>query len=303
MKLYAECIACQINVRMRDVERFVDDEDKRVEIMKHIVEIVNSMLQHCENRYDNSCIPTIIATNLFRYIKKYTGLVDPYKEIKKKTNLETLKIYSEIKQEIKKIYNPKEKLLLAIRLSLIGNALDIGVIGYTPPHVNDIMNLAAKLNVYGDIELIVNILKNAKSFVILMDNCGEAVLDRVLADVLRSLGKKVIAIVKSGAFQNDITIEDVIDAGLHESFDLVIDTGADASSIFLDEVKPEVLSLLNEVDVIIAKGMANYEYISEIVHMLKKPVIYMLIAKCAPIARDLGIPVGGAIVKVDNYKN
>ncbi|MEM1865861.1 MAG: ARMT1-like domain-containing protein [Ignisphaera sp.] len=300
MKLYAECIACQINIRLKDIERLVYNEDKRVEMIKNVVEKVNDRLKKCRDRYDSLCIPTVIATDLFRYIKHTTGLSDPYRELKKKANEEALKIYREIKQIIESIPSPIDRLHIAIKISLIGNTLDTGVAGYTPPDINEIKNLANSLEIYGDIDPVINIFMNANDVAILMDNSGEAVFDKILADVLKDMGKKVIAIVKGGAFQNDITIEDVSDANLHESFDKVIDTGSDASSIFLDEVKPEVIEILNNVDVVVAKGMANYEYITEIESMLKKPVVYMLVAKCRPIARDIGVPLGKAVVKIGN---
>jgi len=35
--------------------------------------------------------------------------------------------------------------------------------------------------------------------------------------------------------------------------------------------------------------MANYEYLSDNVERLKKPTLFLLVAKCEPIARVLGV--------------
>lgn len=300
MKLYAECIACQVRVRYRDLEMLVNDEEKRITIMKSVVEYINKTLSECESRYDPRCNPTVIATNLFRYIKKATGVDDPYRVVKQKANREALKLYEKIRDFIESLRSPRDRLYLALRVSLAGNLIDLGVAEYRAPEVGEILDLVNSLEVYGDIDTSINLLLNAKRIAIILDNSGEAVLDGILAKTLRSEGKHVVAIVKSGAFQNDITINDVDDANLRECFNDIVGTGTDASSIFLEEVKREVLDAVRNVDVVVAKGMANYEYVSSIEAVLGKPVIYTLVAKCNPIARDLGVALGKAVIKVSN---
>jgi len=127
------------------------------------------------------------------------------------------------------------------------------------------------------------------------------VFDRVLADALKPLNKEIIAVVKGGAFQNDITIREARDAGLYESFNEVISTGTDAASIFLDEVSVEVLKLIERSDIIVSKGMANYEYLTDIEHILRKTVLYLLIAKCEPIAIDTQTTKGTALAILRYY--
>jgi len=54
--------------------------------------------------------------------------------------------------------------------------------------------------------------------------------------------------------------------------------------------------LIKECDLIIAKGMAHYEYLTEL--NLNKPIIYMLKAKCKPIAQNLNIQQGSYVIQV-----
>ena len=47
-----------------------------------------------------------------------------------------------------------------------------------------------------------------------------------------------------------------------------------------------------------SKGMANFEYLTEIEEKLGKPLLYLLVAKCRPIAEELLVPQGTPVVKV-----
>lgn len=301
MKLYAECIPCQVQVRYKDVEKIIDDENKRVEVMKKVVEYLNEILSKCSSRYDAQCIPTIISTSLFRLVKKATCVYDPYREEKVVANDEALKIYRKLKEAVFQCGNLRERLLKALKISLVGNLIDFGVAGYSAPDLGKAIELIDSMDLYGDVDKSIEILLKSSRIAVIMDNAGEAVLDRVLADVLRTEGKYVIAIVKGAPFQNDITYSEVDQAGLKESFNDVLSTGVDASSIFIDEVDEDFVKMLKSFDVIVSKGMANYEYITEIESKLNLPIIYVLVAKCRPVARDLGVPLGKAVVKVSQY--
>jgi uncharacterized protein with ATP-grasp and redox domains len=48
---------------------------------------------------------------------------------------------------------------------------------------------------------------------------------------------------------------------------------------------------------VISKGMGNFETLSEIEAQLKGRLIYILRAKCEPVARALGVPKGTLVAK------
>jgi hypothetical protein len=50
-----------------------------------------------------------------------------------------------------------------------------------------------------------------------------------------------------------------------------------------------------KTDIIIAKGLGNYEGLTE-VDLKDKPVYCLLNAKCQPIARDIDVEIGGNVV-------
>jgi len=300
LRLYAECIPCQIQVRYRDISMLINDESKRIEAMKRIVEELNSLLSSCGNRESSICIPTYIATELFRVVKRVSGIEDPYLKLKMEVNRKALNIYREAKEIISRLGRFRDRLLMAIKFSLIGNMLDTGVIDYNPPNIEDLLKKATELNVYGDIYKALELIEDSKNIAMILDNAGEAVLDKLVGEVLKNEDKNVVAIVKGGAFQNDISINDASYAELEKSFTKVVDTGLDASSIFFDYVRKEVLDVIEESDIIISKGMANYEYLTEVEDLIKRPIIYMLVAKCWPVSIHSGVPLGKPAIVIHN---
>jgi len=298
LKLYPQCIVCQINVRYRDLEKIKDlDMQTKMLAMREVLDISRDFLDSCLNGKD-SCIPTELATKLFRYVKHTLRNSDPYFEDKILAHKEALKMYEVAKEVVFSEKKSRAMLYKALQFSLVGNLLDIGVLNYIPPKVEEVMERAQSLKIHGDVDKAIDLLLKSESVIMVLDNAGEAVFDRLVADVLRGIGAKVYAIVKGGAFQNDVTIADAPYAMLNKSFDGVYDTGTDASSIFLYELREEVRSLIESSNVILSKGMANYEYITEIVNILRKPVIYALVAKCLPVSIDSGIPLGEAGIRI-----
>lgn len=286
MKLLSDCIACQVNVRLKDIQKLTSSEEERINLISKILEMLYN-----EINSGNYLMP-IIATKLFRFIKDYFNNPDPYKDEKLKANIEGIKIYERLKNYVADL-KELEKFHFCIKISILGNSIDFGVASYKPPTIEELLNELEKIHV-------VNInqfpIVKGKLILYLLDNCGEAALDKLLAEYLSELGNKVIAVVKSGSFQNDVTIDEINELKLDESFDKVIETGTDAASILIDEISEELKKLIRECNLIIAKGMAHYEYLTEL--NLNKPIIYMLKAKCKPVAQNLNVQQGSYVIKI-----
>ena len=292
VKLSVECIPCVLDVRSREVLMKYGDAWTAVNVM------IELMKEYMELLISGETNVTIIATKLFRKTKQLIDDPDPYRELKHEANRNGLELYYKLRKYIRHLA-PRKRLRLAVRASLIGNSLDLGVSGYEPPSTRELLGLVDSIEVVG--ENNIGLLKDVrgKLVVYLLDNAGEAALDRLLADELRALGAYVIGIVKSGSFQNDITEDEIDELSLKESFDEIIGTGSDASSIFFDEINNKARQVLEEADLIVSKGMAHYEYLSDYETNDKdgKTVLYMLKAKCNPVARNLGVEKGSYVLR------
>jgi uncharacterized protein with ATP-grasp and redox domains len=88
-------------------------------------------------------------------------------------------------------------------------------------------------------------------------------------------------------------MEDAEYVSMTETADRVITTGTDAIGVRLDESPEWFHEVFYEADLIIAKGMANFETLSE--SPAPCPLMYLFRSKCEPVAQVLDVPLHQSI--------
>ena len=128
------------------------------------------------------------------------------------------------------------------------------------------------------------------------DNCGESQFDKLLIREIRSRGKRVVGIVRGKPILNDVSYDDALRIGMDKELDRIVSTGGFAIG-FPEEILDKGLSEeMGRAGVLITKGMANYESLSD--RKLAVPTVFLLRAKCVPVASSLNVPVGTNVVRV-----
>ncbi|MBS7288389.1 MAG: DUF89 family protein, partial [Candidatus Freyarchaeota archaeon] len=122
----------------------------------------------------------------------------------------------------------------------------------------------------------------------LTDNAGEIIFDTVLVRELKNASAEVTVAVKEKPVMNDATMADALEAGMDRVADKLITTGTDTVGLFLQECSQEFLDEYWSADVIVAKGMGNFEFMTEYEHPCD--VYFLLRTKCAPVADCIGVP-------------
>lgn len=235
-----------------------------------------------------------MATILHRSALKILDDPDPYKKKKIRS-----------RQVIKKLM-PQAKLLVdngvqidrfrhTITAAVIGNTLDFGVDGFNvneegfEQEFNRLFHMGLTVD---DSDKMIPLLGDV---VYLADNSGEILLDTLVIEEIKRLGGKVTLVVRGAPILNDATMDDVEIHGLDKMVDTVLTTGSNAIGVCLDEAPRELQDALNRATLIISKGMANYETMSEYDY---KPIAYILRTKCQAVADDLGLDVNILIAKL-----
>ena len=205
------------------------------------------------------------------------------------------KIQKNILDEIAMVI-PEFPLLMAIKIAIAGNVIDFGV-----NEVRNKINIEKELKntlkqdfAFFDYDKLKNSLEETEEVLYLGDNTGEIAFDRILIEELQ---KKVIYVVREKPIINDVTIEDALFCGI-DKIAKVISSGCDALGTILRYCSKEFLNYYTKTKLIISKGQGNYETLSE----EKKPIFFLLKAKCPIIARDLGCGVGDIILKAQSLK-
>ncbi|WP_456416901.1 damage-control phosphatase ARMT1 family protein [Methanocaldococcus sp.] len=289
MKIKPECAICIIRQVVDAVKEITDDEKEQFRLIKNTMEVIKEV-------YGENAVPAWMGTVVHRHLKKISNNEDPYKNLKEKANKIALKYLDKVR-ELCNDNNDLERLRKKVLASIAGNVIDFGAYS-TDIDIEKLIEdtLNDKLKIDNSKELLED-LKNEKikKVLYICDNAGEIIFDRILIEEILKYNKEVVAVVKGKPILNDATLEDAKIANI-DKICRVITTGSDIIGIILEECSEEFLEEFRSADLIIAKGMGNYESLTEYENEIDKPIYYILKAKCKPVAENIGVNVGDNIL-------
>jgi len=289
LKVNIRCASCLLNRGCLEIERASKDQNIRFRAMVELLKLLN-------REFSAEACPSIIGTKRDRLIKKITGNDDPYRELKHESNVQVLKIFPKAQSFVQKHHTPLERFRAACKVALVGNMIEFDIISHEFNFSlleDSFMNVQLGID---DIDRIYELLSPSKKVMFLTDNAGEIVLDTILTNEIRNSGVKILVAVKDKPVLNDATMKDALKIGMQKFADEVITTGTDTLGLILSEASEEFRKKLKECDLIVAKGMASYETLSE--ERIGIPIAFLLMAKCDSVALDLGVKKGFAVAKL-----
>ena len=247
----------------------------------YLAEIKNIL----DNRKENDTSPYMVY--LFNKVHvKYFGKGADYKDIKKEYNDLLLNMEDKLRREIDDSDDPLAK---AIVMARIGNYIDFGAMNHVDQ--DEFLTLFHDTQMREDDEQtyksFLNECEKAKNFLLVCDNCGEIVLDRLMIEQLRKRfpNLKVTALVRGEEVLNDATMEDAYYCGLDKVADIVTNGEAIAGTIY-DMMPDQAKKALDEADVILAKGQGNYESMAG----QGRHVFYEFLCKCDLFTNRFDVP-------------
>ncbi|MBR6149513.1 MAG: DUF89 family protein [Lachnospiraceae bacterium] len=238
-----------------------------------------------DNRRENDTSPYMVY--LFNKVHvRYFGKGADYKDIKKRYNDLLLNMEDKLKKQIDDSDDPLAKSIVMAR---IGNYIDFGAMNHVDK--DEFLDLFRDTQMREDDKLtykaFLNECENAKNFLLVCDNCGEIVLDRLMIEQLKKRfpNLKVKALVRGEEVLNDATIEDALYCGIDKVADIVSNGEAIAGTIY-DMMPDQAKQALDEADVILAKGQGNYESMSG----QGRHVFYEFLCKCDLFTSRFDVP-------------
>lgn len=282
MKMGSSCYPCIVDRAKYECDMvFTADEDK----MDAIEEILDFMVAHKRS------VPALVGTEREKIIKRRSGNLDPYRELKAKSNEAARKLLPIASS----FYDQSEdKLEALIRIASAANSMEFGVKGYNfdIAAFGELFEVTLHEELNGDIDLAKKYLNSFEKILYITDNAGEIIFDLFVIERLEEIGKRIVLAPKSAPVLNDITEEE-----LRELTDRQIEPTGPVVGISLENVRPELLNILFDDEwLVLAKGMGNYEMITEFDEMLSGRLIYILRAKCETVARSIGVMRGSLVV-------
>jgi len=280
MKTYLECVPCFLSQTLDACRHVAADHAVRERVLRRVLSHATGM------SFDRS--PPEMGATIHGIIREETGNADPYRRVKRLSNQVALDMLPELRG---RVANAEDPLGFAVRLAIAGNIMDFAIVDRVDEKmlratVED--TLARPLAVDRTAELL-QALDGASSILVLGDNAGEIVFDRLLLEGLPAADMTYA--VRGAPVINDATRQDAIVAGISEVA-RVIDSGVAIPGTVFDECSASFRRAYLEADVVIAKGQGNYETLSA----ADREVFFLLKAKCPISARDLGCEVGDVVV-------
>jgi uncharacterized protein with ATP-grasp and redox domains len=278
MKAYLDCLPCMLRQVLEASKISTDNEELQNKIM---AEALKGLADYKE--YRNS--PEVCRV-MHGIVKQRTGVADTYREIKQRGIQTALKLLPALKRYVE---DRKDRLYAALKAAATGNVLDSSISSSIDFEacLEDEFN---KPFTICDIDALEEKLKVSKTLLIIGDNAGETVLDRILIEELPPLD--VTYAVRSAPIINDATKEDACASGL-ETYARIISTGCDVPGVNLDECSGEFLDAFYGADIVICKGQGNYETLSE----CDRDLFFLLKAKCIVLARLLNVSLNAYVFK------
>ena len=284
MQVFPECVPCLTSRVLYEAKLSSTDFATQLKAEEAAVKTM------CRMGFEGPI--ALLSTEVHRAVYRILGDDDPYRHVKRLANETAVKLLPTVQSLIQTSSDPFRSAVIA---AIIGNTFDFGVLGFEVA-TDDFEKEVATIYRHGlDIDDTDAIKPLLNDVVYVADNVGEIVYDGLLIEQMRKLGARVTLVVRGGSILTDATMEDVWEFGLDKVADGVMTTGSNAIGIKLDEIPAELRDILPRASLIIAKGMANYEMLSEYSF---KPVAYLMRVKCAPVAESVGARVGDFIAKL-----
>ncbi len=229
------------------------------------------------------------ANRMMAALIQLTGVADPYADFKRREMRAARTILERLEPRL-----PFDDLRWLLNLSALGNSLDF----FNDPE-DALADLERTLRMgpgfhFDDTGKLSAFLETRPGLIVfLTDNAGEAYFDLPLYRYLAERAGRVLLTVKGAPSLNDLTRADLETDGLDKRFDHIADTGIPGVGLDWEMLGTDFKKLLDSADLILAKGMANFETIYPV--RTKAPVFFLFKVKCRPIEEFIKAPINSCL--------
>lgn len=240
--------------------------------------------------------PVVVNRILTLQKEMFDQFVD-YTDIKKHFNQLMLEQEDWIYADISSAADPIRR---ALQYVMKGNYIDFGVLSdVSSEKLMELLSQAKDQIIDEQIfEELMQDLTSAKNMVLLTDNCGEIVLDKLLIRTIMSQfpDLQIHVIVRGGHALNDATMEDACQVGLPDLVK-VIGNGTCLQGTHLPDISKEARDLLEQADIILSKGQGNFESLQ----YCGLNIYYLFLCKCDLFTKRFHTHLYNGILTNDRY--
>jgi uncharacterized protein with ATP-grasp and redox domains len=275
MLLKPDCIPCILRMTITSLRKLPLDEAAVKALYTDILEIP---ALHGFN-WDTTSVEVI--EDIWGKIVKRVHTPDPFSEEKANQNQKIIDLYPYLEKMVDAAADP---LFMAVKLSILGNSMDLMVADRSVTFENSISEKVKMPLSNENYSQFKQQLKASKHVLIFGDNAGEIVFDKLLIETIKKLHHPEITfVVRSMPTLNDATLKEAKSVGL-DKIATVVENGIDGPvpGTLLNRCSSKINDLVRQSDLIISKGGGNFDTLDEQRKDLAKNISFLLLSKCYP---------------------
>jgi len=275
MLLRPDCIPCILRMTITSLRKLPLDENAIRDLYTDIL-VIPAL-----HGLDWDITSVEVIEDIWRKIVKRVNTPDPFSLEKSNQNKKIMDLYPHLEKMVNTAADP---LYMAVKLSILGNSMDLMVADTSVTIENSI---SEKVKVPLSDENYAKFrqqLKASKHLLIFGDNAGEIVFDKLLIETINKIHQlEITYVVRSVPTLNDATLKEAKSIGL-DKIAIVIENGIDGPlpGTLLSRCSDEVKDLVRRSDLIISKGGGNFDTLDEESKHLNKNISFLLLSKCDP---------------------
>lgn len=273
-----------MEAEMRIPESCADCLFKRQKARVADEDYINKVKALLDNRRSTDTSPFMVYQFNRLYAEKF-GKPDSYADINKKFNDLVLSMENQIRE---KIHQAADPLYQALVYAQVGNYIDFGAMNVV--NEDEFLKLLdhhrmddRNLKTY---ESFVSQCEKADTLLLLCDNCGEIVFDKLLLEEIKKRFPRLsfTVMIRGEEVLNDATRNDAAYVGI-DKIARIVDNGMPIAGTVYEFLGKEAKEAIDQADVILSKGQGNYEAFSG----EGKHVFYAFLCKCELFTNRFGV--------------
>lgn len=283
MTIQQECIACIA----AQSERVCDAIHADNALRERIVNYVKTALQDADFTHS----PPVVAAPLYEQMAILAHTDDLYREQKHLATVQAKAYVPFLKETILKSDDP---FMATLKTAVVGNVIDLAAEVSFDLH-DAISSVFTTLFGHDDSEALRHALDSANTLLYIGDNAGEHIFDVLTIESLQKLYPKlsITYMVRGNPIINDVTLSEAHEAGI-DKICSVVDSGVPTPGFVYELASQEAKALFDTADIILAKGMGNYECMTP---QKRSNICFLLKVKCSVVARSLSREIGDIVCK------
>lgn len=279
MRIGIDCYECLLR-RQIEIARAEGDDATSAAFLKAVLDLLANAPEDAASPYFSPRIAQL-RTEYFGHV------TDTYAQEKRMSNDFMLARIDIIRQRILSAPDP---MYAALQFARLGNYLDFGALGKSVSF--DTLDGMLQAENGGTIDAaeyqhFLMEMRSAKHLLYILDNAGEIVIDTVVVELMKKQfpNLEITVSVRGKPILNDALMEDAVLVGM-DKLATVISSESGIGGTHLPSVGETMRNAVLSADIILAKGMGNFETLAG----CGKNIYYLFLCKCIRFEKLFHVP-------------